>query len=84
MEITRLSTASWFKIKSGSKIIHFDPGYAGYFKNQHISSSELEEKADLILIRAKADAELAVSLAREQSAKVDLQNAQNAMQGAPQ
>ena len=50
MEITRLSAASWFKIKSGSKIIHFDPGYAGYFRNQRIPLVELEEKADLILI----------------------------------
>lgn len=48
--ITRLSSASWFKIQSSNRIIHVDPGYTGYFSNQGIPSKELEEKADLILI----------------------------------
>jgi L-ascorbate metabolism protein UlaG (beta-lactamase superfamily) len=50
LEITRLSGASWFKIKSENQIIHFDPGYTGYFQNQRIPLQELEDKADLILI----------------------------------
>jgi L-ascorbate metabolism protein UlaG (beta-lactamase superfamily) len=50
LTITRISTASWFKLKIGDKIIHFDPGYAGYFKNQRAPMDELEEKADIILI----------------------------------
>jgi L-ascorbate metabolism protein UlaG (beta-lactamase superfamily) len=50
LEITRLSRSSWFKIKTGNKIIHFDPGYTGYFQNQDIPLIELEEKANLILI----------------------------------
>jgi L-ascorbate metabolism protein UlaG (beta-lactamase superfamily) len=48
--ITRLSRASWFKLESGDKIIHFDPGYTGYFKNQGIPINELQEKADIVLI----------------------------------
>jgi L-ascorbate metabolism protein UlaG (beta-lactamase superfamily) len=50
MEITRLSRASWFKIKADDKVIYFDPGYAGYFKNQGIPPGAIEDKADLILI----------------------------------
>ena len=47
-------------------------------------------RAEALLLRAKADAELAVSLAREQKAKSDLQeatekaNVQTTKQGAPQ
>lgn len=48
--ITRLSKASWFKLKSKDKIIYFDPGFTGYLENQGIPMHELEEKADLILI----------------------------------
>jgi L-ascorbate metabolism protein UlaG (beta-lactamase superfamily) len=48
-----MSKASWFKIKFGRKVIHFDPGYTGYFKNQGIPSAELEEKADIILVSHK-------------------------------
>jgi L-ascorbate metabolism protein UlaG (beta-lactamase superfamily) len=50
IRITRMSKASWFKIKFGRTVIHFDPGYTGYFKNQGIPSAEVEEKADIILI----------------------------------
>lgn len=48
--ITRLSKASWFKLEIGDKIIHFDPGYMGYFDNQGIPSDELIEKADIVLV----------------------------------
>jgi len=50
LTITRLSRSSWFKIETGDKIIHFDPGYAGYFKNQGIPLDELKEKADIVLV----------------------------------
>jgi len=50
MEITRISRASWFKIRSGSNVVHFDPGYAGYFKNQGIPLDEINGFADVILI----------------------------------
>jgi L-ascorbate metabolism protein UlaG (beta-lactamase superfamily) len=50
MEITRLSRASWFKIKTDDKVIYFDPGYTGYFKNQGIPHGAIEDKADLTLI----------------------------------
>ena len=50
LTITRLSRSSWFKLESGEKIIHFDPGYTGYFKNQGIPINELKEKADIVLI----------------------------------
>ena len=50
LEITRLSDSSWFKMKSSGTIIHFDPGYVGYFSNRGIPLAELEEKADIILI----------------------------------
>lgn len=39
--------------------------------------------ADLLLVRAKADAELAIALAREQVAAAELQEAMNAKQEAP-
>lgn len=42
------------------------------------------QKADLLLVRAKADAELALALTREQAARVDLQQATTAKEGAPQ
>ena len=49
------------------------------------SVSEGENRtADLLLVRAKADAELAVSLAREQTARTELQQAVSAKEGAPQ
>jgi L-ascorbate metabolism protein UlaG (beta-lactamase superfamily) len=48
--ITRLSRASWFKIESRNLVLHFDPGYTGYFQNQGIPLIEIEDKADLILI----------------------------------
>ena len=50
LTITRLSRSSWFKLESSEKIIHFDPGYTGYFKNQGIPINELKEKADIVLI----------------------------------
>ena len=42
------------------------------------------EKADTLLVRAKADAELALALAREMTAKVELQDAVVAKEAAPQ
>lgn len=48
--IRRLSKYSWFKIKTQDKVIHIDPGYAGYFKNQGIPNSELKDKAELVLV----------------------------------
>lgn len=48
--VTRMSKSSWFKLKIGGKIIHFDPGYAGFYENQGIPESELDERADMILI----------------------------------
>jgi len=50
LEITRILKASWFKIKSQNKVLHFDPGYTGYFQNQGISLNEIKDKADLVLI----------------------------------
>lgn len=50
LEITRLSRASWFKIRYQDTILHFDPGYIGYFSSQKIPLAELADKADLILI----------------------------------
>ncbi len=50
VSITKLSKSSWFKIKTINKVIHIDPGYIGYFKNQGIPEDELKEKADLILV----------------------------------
>lgn len=50
MTVTRMSKSSWFKIKSGDRILHFDPGYSGLYENQGIPENELEEKADLILV----------------------------------
>ncbi len=50
VRISRLSKASWFKLEVGDLIIHFDPGYAGYFSTQGIPLAELEQKADLVLI----------------------------------
>lgn len=50
LEITRLSRASWFKIRYQDTILHFDPGYTGYFANQRIPLAELADKADLILV----------------------------------
>lgn len=41
-------------------------------------------KAEGQLIRARADAELALALAREQAAKIDLQEAVDAEKGVPQ
>jgi len=48
--ITRLSRSSWFKLETSDKIIHFDPGYTGYFENQGIPLDELQDKADIVLI----------------------------------
>lgn len=48
--ITRISRSSWFKITSAGLTIHLDPGYAGYFRNQGIPETELEDKADIILV----------------------------------
>jgi len=48
--VTRMSKSSWFKLKIGGKIIHSDPGYAGFYENQGIPESELDERADIILI----------------------------------
>lgn len=50
IQITWLSRASWFKIKTKNVIIHIDPGYTGYFENQRVPIEELEDKADLILV----------------------------------
>jgi hypothetical protein len=41
------------------------------------------QTADLLLVRAKADAELAVALAREQAAQVELRQATTAEEKAP-
>ena len=48
--ITRLSRASWFMIETDNKILHFDPGYAGYFQNQRIPLDELKKKADIVFV----------------------------------
>jgi L-ascorbate metabolism protein UlaG (beta-lactamase superfamily) len=50
LEITRLSKAAWFKIITKDSVVHIDPGYTGYFKNQGIPLEALEQKANLILI----------------------------------
>lgn len=50
MRITRLSCASWFKVESECKIVHFDPGYTGLFRNQGIPENELAVCADIVLI----------------------------------
>lgn len=42
------------------------------------------ERADMLLVRAKADAELAIALARELTAKVELQEAVIEKKDAPQ
>jgi len=48
--ITRLSRSSWFKLVFGDLVIHFDPGYAGFFENQHTPLEELKTPADYVLI----------------------------------
>ncbi len=48
--ITRMSRSSWFKLVYQNRILHLDPGYAGFFENQGTPSAELEERADYILI----------------------------------
>lgn len=48
--ITRISKASWFKINWNGKVIHFDPGYTGYYKSQGLPENELVEKADIIFV----------------------------------
>jgi L-ascorbate metabolism protein UlaG (beta-lactamase superfamily) len=50
MSIKWLSKYSWFKIETDNKVIHIDPGYAGYLKNQGIPNSEYKPKADLVLV----------------------------------
>lgn len=50
MKIVRMSKASWFKIVSDNNVIHFDPGFTGYFKNQETPLNELEQEADCIFI----------------------------------
>lgn len=50
IQVTWLSRASWFKIKTENTLIHIDPGYTGYFKNQGVPVEELKDKANLIFI----------------------------------
>ncbi|MBW8383496.1 MAG: MBL fold metallo-hydrolase [Youngiibacter sp.] len=50
ISITRISRSSWFKITFRGLVIHLDPGYAGFFRNQGIPVIELEAKADIILV----------------------------------
>ncbi|NYB53035.1 MAG: MBL fold metallo-hydrolase [Methanobacteriaceae archaeon] len=50
VSIKCLSKYSWFKIKANNKVIHIDPGYAGYLENQEIPKSELKERADIVLV----------------------------------
>ncbi|MDD4184472.1 MAG: MBL fold metallo-hydrolase [Candidatus Izemoplasmatales bacterium] len=48
--VTRLSTSSWFKLVWNDLVIHFDPGYAGFFENQNTPLDELKQEADYIFI----------------------------------
>ena len=50
IQITSLSHASCFKIKTKNEIIHIDPGYTGYFENQGVPIEELEDEADIIFV----------------------------------
>jgi len=50
LTITRISKSSWFKINYRDKIIHIDPGYAGFYENQDIPEHELNGDADYIFI----------------------------------
>lgn len=50
LRVVRLSEAAWFKLELGERIIHFDPGYSGYFHKQYIPEEELRRKADYLLI----------------------------------
>lgn len=50
MTITRISRYAWFKIEVDGVIIHIDPGYAGYYQNQHFDEKHFADKADIILI----------------------------------
>jgi L-ascorbate metabolism protein UlaG (beta-lactamase superfamily) len=50
LRIVRLSKASWIKIVTEGSVLHFDPGYTGYFRSQGVPPAELRDKADLILI----------------------------------
>jgi L-ascorbate metabolism protein UlaG (beta-lactamase superfamily) len=48
MELTWVDgSTSWFRIKTNGKVIHIDPSY---FPKGHAHGTELNEKADLILI----------------------------------
>ena len=50
VQITKLSRASWFKIKTKIKVIYIDPGYIGYFETQGIPVSQFTDKADIVLV----------------------------------
>ena len=50
MILTRLSASSWFRLDTQGLVIHFDPGFAGFFENRGIPAAQLEAKADLVLI----------------------------------
>lgn len=50
MKIVRMSKSSWFKMIYQNVVIHFDPGFAGFFENQGIPDSELTPDANFILI----------------------------------
>lgn len=50
IQITRLSTASWFKVRIGDTLIHFDPGCHDDYGLEDIPPEELEDKADLVLV----------------------------------
>lgn len=50
IQITRLSTASWFKVRIGDTLIHFDPGCHDDYRLEDIPEEELAEKADLVLV----------------------------------
>jgi L-ascorbate metabolism protein UlaG (beta-lactamase superfamily) len=50
MNISRISRYAWFKIVADDVVIHIDPGYAGYYKNQHFDKRMFSDKADIVLI----------------------------------
>lgn len=45
-----MSRSSWFKIIFDDYVIHFDPGYSGFFENQNIPENELIDDANFIFI----------------------------------
>jgi L-ascorbate metabolism protein UlaG (beta-lactamase superfamily) len=45
-----MSKSSWFKLQYGKLVIHFDPGYSGFYENQGVPEIALIDKADIIFI----------------------------------